>query len=86
MIPCLRLFLKLFMPWLVWLEDLYYYSYHRYDYNEGVTIFLVEMYFINEEKVSPVLVYAFEKNYISKHLKFNTTNYKDYYSIRNLPK
>ena len=48
MMPCMRLFLKFSMPWFVWLEDFYYYSYHHYEYNEGVTVFLVEMYFINE--------------------------------------
>jgi hypothetical protein len=75
MVPCIRWFLKFSMPWMVWLEDLYYYSYHRYDYNQGVKIFLMEMYFINEEKINPVLAYAFEKNYLSQHLKFNTTGH-----------
>lgn len=86
MAPCLRLFLKLSMPWFVWLEDLYYYSYHHYDYNDGVTIFLTEMYFINEEKINPVLAYALEKNYLSSHLKFDIKNYQGRYPIRNLPK
>ena len=31
-IPCLRFMIKVSMPILVWLEDIYYYSYHLYGF------------------------------------------------------
>ena len=46
----------------------------------------MEMYFINEEKINPVLAYAFEKNYLSQHLKFNTTGTKDAIRSETFPK
>lgn len=70
------------MSWLVWLEDFYYYSYHRYEYNKGIKVFLSDIYFINDDKVSPDLVTVLEKNYLSKYLKFVFESYAGYYPIK----
>lgn len=56
-------------------------TYHHYEYNEGV----IATYFINEEKINPVLAYIANKKYLSKHLQFNSTNYQSSYPINNLP-
>ena len=60
-IPCLKLALKLSMPFFVWLEDYYYYSYHLYDYNKEIKQFLIDLHLINEYKINPVLGFVLQK-------------------------
>ena len=57
-IPELKLILKFTMPMMVWLEDFHYYSYHLYDYNDGVIDFLLLMHRINQQKINPSLAYV----------------------------
>ena len=85
-IPCLRLMIKISMPILIWLEDIYYYSYHLYEYDEVVQIFLIDFFIINSEKINPTLGHILDKEYISGRLTFNTTIYKGYYPVRDLPR
>ena len=76
-IPCFRLMLKVFMPIFIWLEDVYYYSYHLYDYDEVVQKFLFNFFFMNSEKINPTLGHILDKEYTSKNFKFNTTIYNN---------
>ena len=73
------------MPFLLWLEDIYYYSYHLYNYDEVVKKFLIDFFIINSEKINPTLGHILDKEYISGRFTFDTTIYKDYYPVRDLP-
>ena len=76
---------KVSMPILVWLEDIYYYSYHLYEYDEVVKNFLIDFFLMSSEKINPTLLHILDKEYISGGLTFNTTIYKGYYQVRDLP-
>lgn len=82
-IPTLRLYVKFMLPWMIWLEDFYYYSYHQHEYNEGVRVFLRDLFFVNDKKVHLDLMTTLEEGYLSKPLRFNTSSYQEYYPIIN---
>ena len=73
------------MPIFVWLEDIYYYSYHLYDYDEFIQLFLMDFFLINSEKINPTLGHVLDPEYISSRFGFDATAYKNYYPVRDLP-
>lgn len=54
-IPALKATVKSTFSMFVWLEDFYFYSYHLYDYNDGIKHWLITIHEINQQKINPTL-------------------------------